>query len=110
MSNPDETVQHRQRRSLGRAGGSFARGPHERAVLHAEVRRLVRALRPYRVLPREALEREAKASRWHEAGFEHALQAAVNEGKIAELPLGFYGLPRTDRTCAGDGDGSGDAT
>lgn len=109
MSNPDETARHHHCRCLGSAGDSFARGPHEQAVLDAEVRRLVRALGPYRVLPREALEREAKASSWHEADFDRALQAAVDEGKIAELPFGFYGFPHPARARAADGHGTGDA-
>lgn len=65
---------------------------HESAVLRAEVRRLVRALRPYGVLRRDALARAANAETWHEAGFERALQIAVGEHEIEQLPLGFYRL------------------
>jgi len=66
---------------------------HEEAVVRAEIRRLVRALSPYGVLSREALSREAGAGRWHETRFERALDAAVEQGEIVALPLGFYGLP-----------------
>jgi hypothetical protein len=66
---------------------------HEGAVVRAEVNRLVRALRPYGVLRRDVLAREARAGSWHEAGFERALQSAVDAHRIEELPLGFYRLP-----------------
>ena len=65
---------------------------HEEAVLRAEVKRLVHALAPYGVLQREVLRREAGASNWHEPGFDRALDAAVRQGQIEALPLGFYGL------------------
>jgi hypothetical protein len=67
---------------------------HEKAVLRAEVRRLVNALSPYGVLSRDSLRREAGALHWHEPLFSRALEAAVAEGQIVELPLGFYGLRR----------------
>jgi|GEM_PF-7102950 len=63
---------------------------HEQAVIQAEARRLARALAPYRVLPRQTLERVAGASRWHDGGFDSALAAAVRAGEIEELPSGFY--------------------
>ncbi len=65
---------------------------HDRAVLRAEVRCLVHALAPYRVLSRRALERVAGAERWHEGGFDRALAAALEAGEIRRLPLGFYAL------------------
>ncbi len=65
---------------------------HDRAVLRAEVRCLVHALAPYRVLSRRALERVAGAERWHEGGFDRALAAALDAGEIRRLPLGFYAL------------------
>jgi hypothetical protein len=68
---------------------------HEGAVVHAEVNRLVRALRPYGVLRRDVLARTARAGSWHEAGFERALRRAVEEHRIEELALGFYRLPHT---------------
>lgn len=61
---------------------------HEEAVIQAEIRRLARALRPSRVMPREAL---ARAASWHEGGFERALDAALEAGAIKRRPLGFYG-------------------
>jgi hypothetical protein len=66
---------------------------HEEAVLHAEVKRLVRALAPYGVLRHDALKREAGARNWREPRFERALAAAVEQGEIEALPLGFYCLP-----------------
>jgi hypothetical protein len=66
---------------------------HDEAVLHAEIRRLVRALSPYGVLSRDALSREVVARNWHEPWFERALEAAIEQGEIVALPLGFYGLP-----------------
>jgi hypothetical protein len=66
---------------------------HDRAVLRAEIRRLVIALSPYGVLRRDALERAARARTWHEVSFEVALQAAVESGKLEKLPLGFYAIP-----------------
>ncbi|HTX13575.1 MAG TPA: hypothetical protein VME22_33465 [Solirubrobacteraceae bacterium] len=66
---------------------------HDEAILRAEIKRLVRALSPYGVLSRDALGREVGADSWHEPRFERALDAAVKQGKIVALPLGFYGLP-----------------
>jgi hypothetical protein len=66
---------------------------HERAVLRAEIRRLVAALRPYGVLRRDTLARAAGAPSWHQAGFDRALLAAVEAGEIEERPLGFYAIP-----------------
>ena len=66
---------------------------HERAVLRAEIRRLVAALRPYGVLRRDVLARTAGALDWHQAGFDRALHAAVEAGEIEERPLGFYAIP-----------------
>jgi hypothetical protein len=62
-------------------------------VIQAEVRRLAKALRPYRVLHRDALERTAGATSRHEGGFERALTAAVRVGAIKRLPAEFYGCP-----------------
>lgn len=63
---------------------------HDQAVIQAEARRLARALRPYRVLPRETLERVAGAKKWHDGGFDRALSEAIRAGEIEELPAGFY--------------------
>jgi len=67
---------------------------HEQAILEAEVQCLVNALSPFGVLGQDALRREAHAVHWHEPSFERALEQAVAQGEIAELPLGFYGLRR----------------
>jgi hypothetical protein len=63
---------------------------HEDAVIQAEVRRLARALAPYRVLQKDTLRRAAGADAWHEGGFDRALAAAVETGKIKRLPADFY--------------------
>ncbi len=63
---------------------------HDAAVMHAEVRRLVMALAPFGVLHRDALRSECGADRWHDAGFELALTAAVKAGAIERLPGDFY--------------------
>jgi hypothetical protein len=63
---------------------------HEQAVIQAEVRRLARCLKPYRILHRDALERACGAEKWHEGGFERALQEAVKAGAVQSLPGGFY--------------------
>jgi len=80
--------------SAGRASAFSDRG-HEAAVLRSEVKRLTRALAPYGVLQRDVLRREASAGHWHEPSFDRALDAAVKQGQIEALPLGFYGLRHT---------------
>ncbi|MGO9819197.1 MAG: hypothetical protein ACLPTJ_00930 [Solirubrobacteraceae bacterium] len=90
-----DSVLGNQRHESGPRGTTGDR--HRDAVVSAEVKRLVHALDPYRVLHRSALEREAKAQRWHEAGFEQALQAAVRQGQIEPLPFGFYRLPHGEQ-------------
>jgi hypothetical protein len=70
---------------------------HERAVVDAEVRRLVCALRPFGVLRRDALSRVACARNWHEGSFERALRAAIADGEIEELALGFYRIRESTR-------------
>lgn len=82
---------------------------HEQAVIRAEMRRLARALEPYRILPRDALKRAAGAANWHEGGFGRALGAAVREGEVEPLPGGFYraagtqpAVHTTDETGASD--------
>lgn len=69
---------------------------HDEAVIHAEVRRLARALRPYGVLHREVLERTVAASRWREGGFDGALDAAVRRGIVERLPADFYRIAASD--------------
>jgi hypothetical protein len=63
---------------------------HENAIAQAEARRLVRALAPFGILSREALELECRAGTWHDGGFTAALHAAIHAGLIVELPGGFY--------------------
>jgi hypothetical protein len=63
---------------------------HDEAVMQAEVRRLARALRPFGILHRDALERVAGAEKWHEGGFDRALREAVRAGAVEPLPGGFY--------------------
>jgi hypothetical protein len=76
---------------------------HHDAVVQAEVRRLLRAIGPYRVLSRDTLSHITHAERWSEGGLDGALRAAVEEGVLAPLPFGYY-RDRTDgahRTSAG---------
>jgi len=84
---------------FGRArvsGGRCLSKRHSEAVIQAEVRRLARALRPYGVLHRNALERAAGADRWREGSFDGALSRAVGSGAIERLPAGFLRSPRSD--------------
>jgi hypothetical protein len=76
---------------------------HEDAVIQAEVRGLARALSPYRVLPRDALRRASGADSWREGGFERALSAAVEAGRIKRLPSDFYAYGDPAPRIAGDG-------
>jgi hypothetical protein len=78
------------RSPAARAGRSRLRRRHEDAVIQAEVRRLARALAPYRVLGKDALRRTAGADGWRDDGFDRALSAAVEAGKIRRLPDEFY--------------------
>jgi hypothetical protein len=77
---------------------SFAPDPHERelarraAITDAEVNQLVRVLRPFGILQREALSRECNQRGWEETGFDTALAKAVATGVIVALPGGFYKL------------------
>jgi|GEM_PF-4813443 len=63
---------------------------HDEAVIQAEVHRLANALKPFRILHRDALERVAGAENWHEGGFDRALREAVRAGAVESLPGGFY--------------------
>jgi hypothetical protein len=63
---------------------------HDRAVIQAEIRRLARTLKPFRILHRDALERACGAEKWHEGGFDRALQEAVRAGAVQRLPGDFY--------------------
>lgn len=65
-------------------------GVHEQAVLAAEIKRIVRALRQLGVLHRDALGREVRAASWHEGTFERALAAAVSSGQVQRLAFEFY--------------------
>ena len=89
--------QHRHGSHESRGGGVCENEQHGEAVIRAEIKRLVRALSRYRVLRSDALAREAGADVWHQAGFERALQAAVQAGEIEQLPFGFYRLPHSTR-------------
>jgi hypothetical protein len=66
---------------------------HEQAVVSAEVRRLVRAIRPYGVLNRQMLARVAGAAKWRDGGFDAALSAAVRSGALERRPFDFYSEP-----------------
>jgi hypothetical protein len=87
--NADNTNGHGRRRHRPSAG-EHRRRRHEEAVLQAEVRRLARAIQPFGILRRDALAREAGAEHWGQVGFGSALQAAVDQGLLEQLPFGFY--------------------
>ena len=63
---------------------------HEHLIAEAEAKRLVRALAPYGILSRSALEQECHSAAWHDGGFSAALATAISTGLIEELPGGFY--------------------
>lgn len=71
---------------------------HHQAVIQAEVRRLLHAIGPYRVLSRNRLLQITHAERWSEGGLDGALRAAVDEGVLETLPLGDYRDRTWDRT------------
>jgi hypothetical protein len=77
---------------------SFIPDPHERelarqaAITDAAVSQLVRALRPFGILRRDALSRECSQRGWEEAGFDTALAKAIATGVIVPLPGGFCKL------------------
>jgi hypothetical protein len=91
---------HRQSSAGTRRASAYSDARHDAAVLQAEVKRLVRALAPHGVLRRDALRREVGADNWHDRWFERALDAAVTQGQIEVLPLGFYGLRHRHRSRA----------
>jgi hypothetical protein len=62
----------------------------ERALIQAGAVRLSRAIRPFGVLQRDVLERVAGAERWPAGAFQHALDAAVEQGLLERLAFGFY--------------------
>jgi hypothetical protein len=81
---------------------------HRLAVVQAEARRLARILQPFGVLRKDQLKRRARATAWHEGGFDAALKTAIESGEIEPLPLGFYGTPgsREHSHPAGSGPGA----
>ncbi len=66
---------------------------HDDAVIQAEVRALVRELRPDGVPRKDALVQPARTSSWHSDSFEDALSAAVRTGALEPLALDFYRHP-----------------
>jgi hypothetical protein len=95
------------RRSEGaRSQSAFDPYHHDDAVLQAEVRRLVHALRPFGVLRKDALKRAACPTNWHQGGFDTALHVAVAAGKIEPLSFGFYRLASSEVEADADGDAS----
>lgn len=88
-----ETGQRRGRRDVACVDERERR--HEEAVIEAEVRRLMRAVGPFGVLRRDALERAAGARYWP-VGFDQALRAAVEQGRLEARAFGFYREARPD--------------
>jgi hypothetical protein len=62
----------------------------EQMLVGAGIRRLVHAIGPFGILQREALAHAAGANRWPTGGFDRALRAAVEQGRLEALPFGFY--------------------
>ncbi len=77
-------------------GERSARTASEEALRAAEVRRLTHAIAPFGVLRRDVLARECHAGCWREGDFEGALEAAVRQGRLRPLGVGFYGRPQRD--------------
>lgn len=75
--------------------GTPRAGHHYSRVLAAESRCLARELRAFGPLPREALARRCRASRWREGGFQAALAYGVSRGTLRELPGGFVAAARS---------------
>lgn len=63
---------------------------HEETLIHAGAVRLAHAIRPFRVLQKDALQQVAGAAHWHAVAFQQALDAAVEQGLLEPLPFGFY--------------------
>lgn len=72
-------------------------GGRERAVREAEVRRILRSLRPFGILHRDALSNAVSARTWRNGSFEAALRAAIDQGRVQELPGGFCRIDDSER-------------
>jgi len=68
------------------------RQARRRAITEAEIRDIVRALRPSEVLGRDAIAEKCRAHTWQEGDFDMALRTAVETGVVEALPDGFYTL------------------
>jgi hypothetical protein len=69
----------------------------ERALNRAGAVRLVRAIRPFGVLRRDALAQVAGAGRWPAGAFQGALDAALELGLLEHVAFGFYQESRSKR-------------
>lgn len=63
---------------------------HEQALIHARAVRLAHGIRPFGVLHKDVLAHVAGAEHWPGGAFQHALDAAVEQGLLQPLALGFY--------------------
>ena len=63
----------------------------------AEVEDLVRVLRSFDVLTREALCERAGGSNWPDHQFEFVLKLAISQGRIRKLADGLYELGEAER-------------
>ena len=63
-----------------------------RAITEAEVREIVRVLKPYGVLDRDTIAERCHARTWQEGDFDQALATAVRSGAVEALPDDFYKL------------------
>lgn len=88
-----QTSSNRNRFRAAYAAASRRRARHDEAIIQAEVNRLARAIQPFGIMRRAALQKAAGAEHWHQGTFDTALAAATNAGVLTALPLGFYGDP-----------------
>jgi hypothetical protein len=93
----DDARSSARRQSPTAAQRQHGGGYHERAVLEAEVRRIIHSLRPFGILHRDALSRATHARTWRNGSFEAALRVAINQGKVDKLPGDFCRLGDSER-------------
>jgi hypothetical protein len=83
-SQPEPRFERRLSRREGRPAGR-----HRRAVLEAEVSRLVRELRVLGAVPKRQLVEQAGADHWREGSVEAAIALGVRQRRLRRLPFDF---------------------
>ncbi|MGH2849387.1 MAG: hypothetical protein ACRDLP_02085 [Solirubrobacteraceae bacterium] len=71
---------------------------HHEAILNAEIRVLETVTRSFGTLPRSVLARLAHAERWHEGGFNAAVDEAIRQGRLRQRPFDFIAPFQPDDT------------